>query len=113
MSGRAVARRPTDQLHPIVNDYFAVLAHPDTVRFRVSFQRNDRSLSQDGYFLWQPNFHQPLNVGQHFKIRVPGGYKERILSEMYSIGYTARRLVRGSVGDAAHARVCGTLGLPV
>ena len=97
---------PTDQLHPTVEKYFDVEKHPTTVRFRESFHRNDRLLAQDGYFLWQPLFDQPLNLGQYFKFRIPASKKIHILGEMYSVGYTAKRLVRGPKGRIAHDRIC-------
>lgn len=104
---------PEDQLYPTVGEYFSVHAYPNIVRYRESFQRNDRLLAQDGYFLWHPDFHQPLNVGQHFKFRVPATRKYDVLRELYSIGYTARRLIRGSRGENAHSCVCQTIGVPV
>lgn len=104
---------PTDQLHPTAGDYFDVHAHQDIIRFRESFQRSDRLLAQDGYFLWQPIFDQPLNVGQHFKFRVPGAKKRDVLRELYSIGYTARRLIRGTKGEVAHSLVCRTVDISV
>jgi len=99
----------TDQAQPTALEYFSVENHDQTVRFRESTYRNDRLLSQDGYFLWQPRFDQPLAVGQHFKLRVPAARKAPLLKELYSIGYTARRLVRGRKGEEAHRRICEKL----
>lgn len=102
---------PTDQLHPTIDQYFTVDNHSSNVRFRESFYRNDRLLAQDGYFLWQPNFDQPLNVHSEFKFRVPGAKKLHILRELYSIGYTAQRIVRGKKGATAHRNVCKMIGV--
>jgi len=101
----------TDQLYPTVGQYFNVDGHPDIVRFRESFHRNDRLLAQDGYFLWQPTFDMPLNLNQFFKFRVPASRKHHILSELYSVGYTAQRIVRGPQGESAHENICTSIGV--
>lgn len=98
-----------DQLHPLATDYFNVDAHKDTIRFRKSFHRNDRLIAQDGFFLWQPIFDEPLALGQHFKFRIPGKKKVALLHELYLIGYTAQRIIRGSKGVVAHQRIYDTL----
>jgi hypothetical protein len=100
---------PTDQMQPLVETYFSIENHPDTVRFRESHHRNDRLIAQDGFFLWQPIFDQPLNLGQHFKFRIPGQCKINLLEEMYSIGYTAERLIRGTQGSIAYNKICPLL----
>jgi hypothetical protein len=56
-------------------------------------------------------FDRPYNAGQHFKFRVAGWAKKDILRELYSIGYTPERIIRGSKGGAAHKRVCTTIGV--
>jgi len=95
-----------------VNQYFSVQAHLDILRFNEGIDRNDRLVAQDSFFIWQPKFDEPMNLGQHFKFRVFREAKENILRELYSIGYTARRIVRGSVGDQAHDQLCNRLGVP-
>lgn len=92
--------------------YFNVETAVDTIRFRRARGRNPRLLAQDGYFLWQPRFAEELVVGQHFKFRVPGTAKARILRELYSAGYTAERIVRGKPARIAHGRLTAQLGLP-
>jgi hypothetical protein len=101
----------TDQFHDSVLHYFDLDAHPIIVRFRESLYRNDRLLAQDGYFLWQPQFDNRLNLRQIFKFRVPAARKIHVLRELYSIGYTAKRLIRGTQGDNAHLIVCRTIGV--
>jgi len=92
--------------------YFNLPKHPDTLRFREARDRNERLIAQDGFFVWQPKFDEPL-LGdvQRFKFRIYREAKKHILRELYSIGYTALRIVRGSYGEMAHKRLCGELGL--
>ena len=102
---------PTDLLQKTAESYFDVENHPDTVRFRKSIHRNDRLLAQDGFFLWQPIFNQALEIGQIFKFRIPAYRKTHLLRDLYSIGYTALRLVRGTIGADAHQNVCNSIGV--
>lgn len=46
------------------------------------------------------------------KFRVYREAKKHILRELYSIGYTARRIVRGLQGEETHLRLCEELELP-
>lgn len=94
-----------------VANYFSVPGSPDTPRFVEMASRNDRLIAQDGYFLWQPRFDDAVNVGQHFPFRVSRNSKESILRELYSLGYTARRMIRGAHGDQVHERLCEALDL--
>lgn len=100
----------TDQLQPTLSDYFSVHNYITTVRWRESFYRNDRLLAQDGYFLWQPSFDEPLAVGQHFKFRVPASLKTPLLKELWSVGYTPRRILRPPAGDEAEEKVREAIG---
>jgi hypothetical protein len=100
-----------DPLRHSAGDYFNALAHPDSARFREDRGRNDRLIAQDGFFLWQPRFERPLEPGQFFKFRVCRSDKKRILCELYSTGYTARRIVRGNIGETAHKSLCKALDL--
>jgi len=93
-------------------EYFRVDGHKDILRFRESPVREQRIIAQDGYFIWQPKFDEPINlVGSWFKFRVYRGAKQDILRELYSIGYTAQRIVRGKRGDEIHQILCEKLDL--
>ncbi len=68
-----------DEKQYTIDDYFNVEAHPNTPRFRVSPARNDRALSQDGFFVWQSFFDRPLKTYQIFPFRIHREYKHSIL----------------------------------
>jgi FRG domain len=76
-----------------LKDYFTVTAAKKFPRFKVSPVRNDRALSQDGYFTWQPEFNQPLQLFQHFPFRIHRDFKQSILGELKSMGYTKDRIL--------------------
>ena len=76
-----------------LEDYFTIGSSLDFPRFRISPTRNDRALSQDGYFIWQPKFDQPLDLAQHFAFRIHRDFKESILTELESMGYTRERIL--------------------
>jgi hypothetical protein len=82
-----------DQRHLHVDDYFKVEKHLDSPRFRVSPARNDRALSQDGYFVWQPYFDQPLQTFQIFPFRIHRDFKSSIVKELAAMGYTQDRIL--------------------
>lgn len=94
-----------------VKDYFNVDGHDDIPRFREARGRNPRLVAQDGFFIWQPRFDQAIRLGQHYKFRVFRGAKKHILRELYSIGYTAKRIVRGQRGEILHKQICEDLDL--
>ena len=74
-------------------DYFNVSTSNEIPRFRISPIRNDRALSQDGYFTWQPFFDKPLRLFQHFSFRIHRDFKTSILQELKSMGYTKERIL--------------------
>lgn len=76
-----------------VNEYFKVEKHLEMPRFRVSPARNDRALSQDGYFVWQPYFDRPLHTFQLFPFRVHRDFKLSIVKELAAMGYTQDRIL--------------------
>lgn len=80
-------------------------------RHRRAGIRLDRVMAQDGYFLWNPNPWEPVDFDFHFKFRVYRGAKLHILRELYSMGYTPRRIVRGHKGEQAHRTLCTILGI--
>ena len=104
-----------DQAMETASSYFTVDSHEDVARFRHARGRNDRVIAQDGFFMWQPKFELPMQAAkgfpQHFKFRVFRKAKQPILRELYSIGYTARRIVGGPKGEEAHLSLCKILDL--
>jgi hypothetical protein len=84
---------PDDQKQNTVDAYFTVEGNVDFPRFKVSPARNDRALSQDGFFVWQPYFDQPLKTFQIFPFRVHRDYKQSILQELSAMGYTQDRIL--------------------
>ena len=102
---------PKDQKQHSTNEYFSVQDHQTIVRFRESPASNERLVYQDGFFLWWPNFSDPLDLGQHHIFRIHKDSKMSILRELYSIGYTANRIVRGEKGKESHRKVCAQLGV--
>ena len=76
-----------------VDEYFKVEKHLEMPRFRVSPARNDRALSQDGYFVWQPYFDKPLYTLQLFPFRIHRDFKTSIVKELASMGYTQDRIL--------------------
>lgn len=82
-----------DERQRSVDDYFKVEGHLEIPRFRTSPARNDRTLSQDGYFVWQPYFDKPLQTFQIFPFRVHRDYKQNIIKELAAMGYTKNRIL--------------------
>jgi len=103
---------PEDRMTNSVQEYFNIQNNIDTLRFREARDLNDRLTSQDGFFLWQPKFDETLDIPNCFKFRVYREAKKHILRELYSIGYTARRIVRSLQGEETHLRLCEELELP-
>ena len=89
--GRVVGSEDQKQL--TADEYFTIEGSTDFPRFRVSPARNDRALSQDGFFAWQPNFDQPLQTFQLHPFRIHRDYKKSILSELSAMGYTRDRIL--------------------
>lgn len=76
-----------------LDDYFNIEAHIEIPRLRKSPTRNDRALAQDGLFVWQSKFDIPLSTFQIFPFRVHRDFKESILKELFSMGYTKERIL--------------------
>ena len=93
------------------NSYFDIEAHEDTVRIRTSPFRNNREIAQDGYFIWQPQISDAINPGQYFDFRVARDCKIQILQELYSIDYTAERIIRDNEGQIAQTKVNQAIGV--
>lgn len=84
---------PEDERQHSAADYFKVEGSLDIPRFKMSTARNDRALSQDGYFVWQPYFDNPLYTFQIFPFRVHRDYKESMIKELAAMGYTRDRIL--------------------
>lgn len=82
-----------DASHRSALDYFRIEKHLEIPRFRVSPARNDRALSQDGYFVWQPYFDRALTPLQLFPFRVHRDFKRSIVKELAAMGYTRDRIL--------------------
>lgn len=91
--------------------YFTIETSIDTARFRKSRFRNERELAQDGFFVWQSSFWNEMQLGQIFDIRIARDSKVRILQELYSIDYTADRIIRGSAGTEAQTKIEQAIGM--
>jgi hypothetical protein len=102
-----------DGLLPSAQTYFDLPlgSNATVMRHRKADIKLDRVMAQDGYFLWNPHPWEPVDLDQHFKFRVYRGAKRHILRELYSMGYTARRIVRGRKGEQAHRSLCAVLGI--
>lgn len=82
-----------DESKSNLKDYFNIEAHTEIPRLRKSPTRNDRALAQDGLFVWQAKFDMPLSTFQIFPFRIHRDFKESILKELSSMGYTKERIL--------------------
>jgi len=83
-----------DNIKTTVKTYFDIQGHTEIPRFRVSPEINNRVLSQDGYFIWQACFDKKFNhIAQRFPLRVHRDYKETIIKELATMGYTRKRIL--------------------
>lgn len=125
-SGRGFGSRAyLDQLHESVADdiagdsvanYFNLNNNFTMERTVYSEEENSsRQLAQDGHFIFSPEFEKSITTwhgqGQPFTFVIPGDRKKHILRELYSLGYTPRKIVRGKTGKEAHARLIVELGI--
>ena len=95
-----------------IHNYFCLDRHADVVRTVLSHHENQRSLAQDGYFIFSGRFNEPLQnwYGQKpFCFVVPGEFKKGIARELYRVGYTPRKIIRGPKGRLAHDRLTSIL----
>ncbi|MCY2977293.1 MAG: FRG domain-containing protein [Planctomycetota bacterium] len=83
-----------DQRQNEWKDYFRIEDGDDLPRFRISQTPNDRVVSQDGYFIWQPDFAKPVApFGQNYSFRIHREAKTIILKELAAAGYTRNRIL--------------------
>lgn len=99
-----------------VTDYFNLNDHPGVLRSNIDEPDSDRQLSQDGHYMFNPRFNEYIQSddwsGQTpFFFVIPKECKIPILRELYSIGYTPKKIVRGYKGKIAHQRLIQQLGI--
>jgi hypothetical protein len=83
-----------DQRQDGWKDYFTIEDGDDLPRFRIAQTPNDRVVSQDGYFIWQPDFAKPVvPFGQNYSFRIHREAKRDILAELAAAGYTRKRIL--------------------
>jgi len=82
-----------DEVQNNLEDYYNIENHEKIPRFRKSPIRNDRVISQDGLFAWQAKFNEPLSTYQIFPFRVHRDFKEKIIAELASMGFTKDRIL--------------------
>jgi hypothetical protein len=83
-----------DQRQDGWRDYFTIEDGHNVPRFRISQMPNDRVVSQDGYFIWQPDFTKPVAPrGQNYSFRIHREAKKDILAELAAAGYTRKRIL--------------------
>ena len=83
-----------DQRQDGWRDYFTIEDGHNVPRFRISQTPNDRVVSQDGYFIWQPDFTKPVAPrGQNYSFRIHREAKKDILAELAAAGYTRKRIL--------------------
>jgi hypothetical protein len=98
-------------------NYFSIKGDLETPRTLFQDDASDRQLAQDGYFIFHPEFEKPITnwaaeqAGQSFCFIIPKEKKEFILKELYTIGYTPQKIIRGHKGELAHARLIDQLGI--
>lgn len=96
-----------------IHDYFCLDKQPDVVRTVLTHHENQRSLAQDGYFVFSGLFNEPLNNWwgkKPFCFVVPREFKKRIARELYRVDYTPRKIIRGPKGRQAHKKLKTLLG---
>lgn len=97
-----------------VKDYFNLRNYPDYLRSIIGEADSDRQLSQDGHYMFNPHFDKHINEwpGQTpFFFVIPKECKIPILRELYSIGYTPEKIIRGRKGKIAHQKLIQQLGI--
>jgi hypothetical protein len=75
------------------------------VRTLITEHDNSRQLSQDGHFIFSPVFDEPITDwggSSPYCLTIPATSKKEIASELYSIGLTPKKIVRGKKGLEAH-----------
>lgn len=103
----------SDNIAPeFVENSFKDWDHPEILRLYRSSSTSDREMAQDGYFLVKGSLKEGYGFGQGFKYRIPAKVKCKIAKELWLVGYTPERMVRGPIGRDAHKKLAEELGFP-
>lgn len=87
-----------DKAGSSVGEYFSLSKHLEYPRTVITETENTRQLAQDGHFIFSPYFENTITEWagpKPFFFVIPGESKKDILRELYSLGYTPRKILRG------------------
>lgn len=98
-----------------IYEYFRLDRSPDVLKcvLGYNYDQNIRSISQDGLFLFNNRPKEPINHwwGEPpICFAIPGDCKRHIARELYRVGYTPRKIVRGPKGEIAQQELEKLLG---
>lgn len=97
-----------------VGEYFSLSKHLEYPRTVITETENTRQLAQDGHFMFSPYFENPITEwagSKPFFFVIPGDCKKDISRELYSLGYTPKKILRGQKGIDAHNRLKAELNI--
>ena len=97
-----------DQAGSSVDEYFSLSSDLEYPRTVITETENTRQLAQDGHFIFSPNFELLIKnwAGpEPFFFVIPGECKKDILRELYSLGYTPKKILRGHKSINAQNRL--------
>ncbi|MGB5822387.1 MAG: FRG domain-containing protein [Saonia sp.] len=97
-----------------VEDYFSISGTLEYPRTITTESENMRQIAQDGHFIFSPIFEKSISnwAGPSpFFFEVPGDCKKDILGELFSMGYTPKKIIRGPKGTKAHGILKQKLGI--
>lgn len=92
----------------VVKEYFSLSKHLKYPRTVITETESTRQLSQDGHFIFSPYFENPITEWagpKPFFFVIPKDYKKEILRELYSLGYTPKKILRGRKGIDAQKKL--------
>jgi hypothetical protein len=79
-------------------DYFSISKHLEDTRTVITEDENTRQISQDGHFIFSPKFEEPITKWagpKPFFFVIPKESKKDISRELYSLGYSPKKILRG------------------
>jgi len=103
-----------DKAGSSVGDYFSLSQHLEYPRTVITETENTRQLAQDGHYIFSPNFELPITKWTGpapFFFVIPGECKKDILRELYSLGYTPKKILRGQKSINAQSRLKASLNI--
>lgn len=103
-----------DKAGNTVENYFTLDRFTSYPRTVITEHESTRQLSQDGHFIFTSEFEKPISEwggAKPFFFVIPGSYKENIARELFSLGYTPRKIVRGRAGEGAHNNLMAQLNI--